>query len=45
MPKKNPIESFSSAEHVATFLLHESFRYVHEAAAYEVAGILWLIRV
>ncbi|WP_008313045.1 hypothetical protein [Leptolyngbya sp. PCC 6406] len=38
MAKINPIESFGSAEYVAQFLLHEAFRYAHDAAAYEVAS-------
>lgn len=33
------------AEHVSSFLLHESFQYVHQAAAYEVAGILFGERI
>ena len=41
MPRKDPVESFGSAEDVANFLLHESFRYAHAAAAYEVAGELF----
>ncbi|MEM7761114.1 MAG: hypothetical protein AAF298_23745 [Cyanobacteria bacterium P01_A01_bin.40] len=41
MPKKDPIESFGVAGHVANFLLYESFRYAHDAAQYEVASILF----
>jgi hypothetical protein len=41
MPDKDSIAGFGTAEQVATFLLHESFQYAHQAAAYEVAGILF----
>jgi hypothetical protein len=45
MQDKDPIAGFGIAEHVSSFLLHESFRYAHQAAAYEVAGILFGERI
>lgn len=45
MQEKDPIAGFGLAEHVSRFLLHESFRYAHQAAAYEVAGILFGTRI
>ena len=44
-PRKDPIESFGFAEYVASSLLHESFRYAHEAAIYEVASNLFSERI
>jgi hypothetical protein len=45
MSRKNAITGFGTAEYVATFLLNESFHYAHQAAAYEVAGILFGDRI
>jgi hypothetical protein len=43
--ERDPIAGFGIAEHVSNFLLHESFQYAHQAAAYEVAGILFGERI
>lgn len=45
MSTRDPIAGFGTAEHVASFLLHESFYYAHQAASYEVAGILFGERI
>lgn len=45
MSNRDPITGFGVAEHVAKFLLHESFQYAHQAAAHEVAGILFGERI
>lgn len=35
---QDPLIGFGVSEQVASFLLHEAFRFAHQAAAYEVAG-------
>jgi hypothetical protein len=45
MSLKDPIVGFGTAEDVAGFLLDEAFRYVHAAAAYEVASSLFGQRI
>jgi hypothetical protein len=45
MSTRDPIAGFGTAEQVASFLLHESFQYTHQAAAHEVAGILFGDRI
>ena len=45
MSNRDPIAGFGTAEYVANFLLQESFQYAHQAAAYEVAGILFGERI
>jgi len=45
MTKKDPIEGFGTAEYVAIFLLQESFRFANQAAAYEVASMLFEERI
>lgn len=42
---KDPLIGFGISEQVATFLLHEAFRFVYEAAVYEVAGELFAERI
>ena len=38
---KDPLIGFGVSEQVASFLLHEAFRFAHQAAAYEVADDLF----
>lgn len=45
MSNRDPIAGFGIAEHVSNFLLRESFQYAHQAAAYEVAEILFGERI
>jgi hypothetical protein len=42
---RDPLIGFGISEQVATFLLHEAFRFAYEAAAYEVAGELFADRI
>lgn len=42
---KDPIASFGTAEQVGTFLMEEAFHYVHSAAEYEIASILFGQRI
>lgn len=43
--EKDPLIGFGISEHVASFLLYEAFKFGHQAAAYEVAGILFGERI
>jgi hypothetical protein len=45
MSTRDPIAGFGTAEQVASFLLHESFHYAHQAAAHEAAGMLFGHRI
>lgn len=41
----DPIASFGTAEQVATFLMEEAFHYIHSAAEYQIASILFGQRI